>query len=194
VTVSPFQVSPSGVVIVGLGIRETGIKASRQPPVIQGDFEQASQPAETDQLVGAPLLIAPERHPSEVKPQIPARQLALHGPLRARRGQGGQVIGGIVRRGRTTIGPGQGGLPEGHPAAAGLALATFALDDDRIEEAGRQPGEPAPGAEGAAEGREGGAQVVRGAPAHADSGTGRATDGGAHREPAGMAMSHNELE
>jgi hypothetical protein len=73
-------------------------------------------------------------------------------------------------------------------------VATLALDDDGIEEAGRQPGEPAMGAEGAAEGREGGPQVVRGAPAHAESGAGCATDRGAHREPAGMAMSHNELE
>ena len=140
------------------------------------------------------MLMARERFPSEAKPQIPARQLTLHRPLRARRGQRRQVLLRFVRRRFTAIGPGQGGFPEGHPTAAVLALATFALNDDSIEEAGRQPGEPALGAEGAAEGREGGTQVVRRAPAHAESGAGRAPDGGAHREPAGMAMSHNKLE
>ena len=140
------------------------------------------------------MLMTAERFPSEVKPQIPARQLAVHGALRLRRGQRGQVILRFARRWVTAVGPGQGGFPEGHPTAAVLAVATFALDDDGIEEAGRQTGEPALGAEGAAEGRESGAQVVRSAPAHAESGAGRAPDGGAHREPAGMAMSHNELE
>jgi hypothetical protein len=144
--------------------------------------------------MGTPLLVTSERFPPEVKPQIPARQLAVHGALRLRRGQRGQVILRFTRRGDTAIGPGQGGFPEGHPTAAIFALTTLALNDDSIEEAGRQPGEPALGAEGAAEGREGGAQVVRGAPAYADSSAGRAPDGGAHREPAGMAMSHNELE
>jgi len=177
VTVSPFQISPSGVCIGGFGIRESGIKASRHPLEIDCDFEQASQPAESDQLMGAPLLITPERLPSEVKPQIPAGQLALHRLLRAERRQRGQVILRFVRRGRTAIGPGQGGFPESHPAAAFLALSAFALDDDGIEEAGRQPGEAALGVEGAAVGREGRAQVVRGAPAHAESGAGRATDG-----------------
>jgi hypothetical protein len=187
VAVSPFQVSPSGVVIAGFGIQETGINARSQPPEIHCDFEQASQPAEIDQLVRAPLLMAPERLPSESKPEIPARQLALHGLLRARRRQRGQMIRRIARMGFTAIGPGQGGFPEGHPAAAGLALTTFALDDDGIEEAGCQPGEPTLGAKGAAEGREGGTQVVRSAPAHAESDAGRTTDSGAHREPAGMA-------
>ncbi len=141
-----------------------------------------------DQLVGAPLLMTPERFPSEIKPQIPARQLAVHGALRLRRGQRGKVVRRFARRGFTAIGPGQGGFPEGHPAAAILTLATLALNDDGVEEAWRQPGKPALGVEGAAKSREGGAQVVRRAPAHAESGAGRATDGGTHREPAGMAM------
>ena len=123
------------------------------------------------------MLKAPERLPSEVKPQIPAGQLALHRLLRAERRQRGQVILRFVRRGRTAIGPGQGGFPESHPAAAFLALSAFALDDDGIEEARCQPGEPALGAEGAAESSEGGAQVVRGTPADAESGAGCAMDG-----------------
>ena len=72
VTVCPFQVSPSGGVIAGFGIREIGSKARGQPPEIHCDFEQASQPAEIDQLVGAPLLMTSERLPSEVKPQSPS--------------------------------------------------------------------------------------------------------------------------
>jgi hypothetical protein len=146
VTVSPFQISPSGVLIGGFGIWESGIKAGGQTLEIDCDFEQASEPAEINQIMGAPLLIAVERLMSEVKPQIPAGQVALHRLLRAERRQRGQVILRFVRRGRTAIGPGQGGFPESHPAAAFLALAAFALDDDGIEEARRQPGEAALGA------------------------------------------------
>jgi len=50
------------------GFRETGTTATGQPCEIHGDFEQASQTAEVDQLVGAPLLMAPDGFPSEVEP------------------------------------------------------------------------------------------------------------------------------
>jgi hypothetical protein len=68
VTVSPFQVGQRRGVKVGIRFRQTGIAATGQPFEIHGDFEQANQTAEVDQLMGAPLLMAPDGFPSEVEP------------------------------------------------------------------------------------------------------------------------------
>jgi len=104
-------------------------------------------------------------------------------PWRRKRGQ---VCIRVGRRRRVAaIGFGQDRFPFSHPTASGVVLAALALHDGGVEETGRKAGQPALGPHGAAEGREGGAQVVGRAPPYAHGRAGQATNGGADRPPTG---------
>jgi hypothetical protein len=90
VTVGPFQISPGGVVIVGVGIRETGSNAGGQPAELHGDFEQASQPAQINQRMGTTAAMLLQRHPPGTQPKSQAGKFAFHGLLRPWRREPGR--------------------------------------------------------------------------------------------------------
>ena len=126
--------------------------------------------------MGATDSKSPQGVVSEPEPELPGGQFAFYsdpGPWweKLRR-----VGNGWGRVGWAAIDFEKGRLPEVHPAAAGVVLATLAVNDGGVEEARSKASQAAVGADGAAEAGKGGGQIVGCAPAHSDSPAGRAPE------------------
>ncbi len=160
-TVAALEVGQLVVVKDFFRKRVGAVQAACHPLQVNSQCEQPGHPAQAHQLMRTPALMSLQRHVPGLQPHVHFRQLQIHRPLDARRGQRRQIV--RHRRGLMfhSIDFGQGRLPCRHPAPLFRPVLRLPSHHRRIKERRGKPGEPAMSPKGAAHGGKRRGQVVR---------------------------------